>query len=97
MKKRNVLADYTKIDKGDIIGKQMKLVNLIPLTTKNGEAVVAVFEDNTYTFVPSADLQWVIDEVLNDEESMNEITTAGYMVTVEENMSGNGRKYYTMF
>lgn len=97
MKKRNILSDYTKIDKKDIVNKEMKLTNLIPLTTEKGDAVVAVFEDDTYTYVPSTDLQWVIDEVLTDDESMNEITTVGFMVTVREHTSKNGRSYYTMF
>lgn len=97
MKKRNVLSDYTKIDKKDIVNKEKKLVNLMPLTTENGEAVVAIFDDDTYTYVPSADLQWVLDEVLTDEESMEEITTVGFLVTVKEHTSKNGRNYYTMF
>lgn len=97
MLQRNPLSNYTKVDKKAIVGKESIIKELMPLKTQKGDAVVAIFTDDTYTYVPSADLDWVLDELMEDEESMKELATDGLKVTVKEHTSKNGRNYFTMF
>ena len=97
MKKRNILSGYTKVTKEELINVEKTLKDLIPLVTENGQAVAAIFEDDTYTYVPSCDLEWVLSEILTDDVSMSEIHNGEVTVIIEKKTSKNGREYFTMF
>lgn len=96
MKKKNILSGYTKVDKEQLIGQTLTVVDLIKLNTENGEAVAVIFDDNTFTYLPTADLDYIRNEIMPNEEYMEEIHS-GYAVIIEKKTSKNGRTYYVMF
>lgn len=93
---KNALSKYTKVDKETLIGKQVKVVDLVPVTTENGRAMAAIMDDNTFTYVPSADVDFAY-QLLADADSINEIREKGIMVTITAKTSKSNRTYYVMF
>lgn len=97
MKKRNILSGYTKVSKEELVNVEKTLKDLIPLTTENGQAVAAIFDDDSYTYVPSCDVEWVLNEILTDDVSMAEIHNGEVTIKINKKISKNGREYFTMF
>ena len=97
MKQRNVLANYTKVSKEELIDKRIPINDIILVDTQNGKAPVVIFDNDKYTYVPSADVDFVIDEIYSDEDEMKNVYNGAYFMHVRKKTSKNGREYYLMF
>ena len=97
MKQRNVLANYTKVSKEELIGKRIPINDIILIDTQNGKTPVVIFDNDKYTYVPSADVDFVIDEIYCDEDEMENVHNGKYFMHVRKKTSKSGREYYLMF
>lgn len=97
MKQRNVLANYTKVSKEELIDKRIRIDDIILVDTQTGKAPVVIFDNNKYTYVPSVDVDFVIDEIYNNEDEMENVHDGAYFMNVRKKTSKNGREYYLMF